>query len=148
VGDIIGMRAKLDLSDCPDCLCLASRRAARGITRAFDWSLRPHGLRVTQFTILVMLMLRGPARIGDLAERLGIERTTLSRNLARVEALSWVRIRPARDRRSRTVSVTAKGRVVVAASIDTWRKAQKSVAAAIGPAGVKALGTLSRSKLR
>jgi len=142
------MTASLDLSECRECLCLASRRAARGITRAFDRLLRPHGLRITQFTILVMLMLRGPLAIGDLAEKLGIERTTLSRNLARIEALSWVRIRPGRDARSRTVSVTAKGRAVVAASVDAWRKAQKSVSAAIGTAGIDALRVLSRSNIR
>ncbi len=142
------MTAKLDLSECRDCLCLASRRAARSITRSFDHLLRPHGLRVTQFTMLVMLVLRGPLRIGDLAESLGIERTTLSRNLARIETLGWVRIRPGDDGRSRTVSVTAKGRAVLAASVGAWRQAQRSVAAAIGPTGVDALRTLSRSKLR
>ena len=142
------MTEKLDLSECRDCLCLASRQAARSITRSFDRSLLPHGLRITQFTILVMLILRGPSTIGELAEKLRIERTTLSRNLARIEALSWVKIRPGDDARSRTVSVTAKGRAVVAASVDAWRKAQKSVSAPNGPAGFDALRVLSRSNIR
>jgi DNA-binding MarR family transcriptional regulator len=142
------MTAELDLSECSDCLCLASRRAARRITRAFDRLLRPHGLRVTQFTILVMLIRRGPLTIGELAEKLGVERTTLSRNLALIESASWVKIKPGEDGRSRAVSVTAKGRAVVKASLDAWRKAQRSVAAAIGPSGADALRTLSRSKLR
>jgi DNA-binding MarR family transcriptional regulator len=140
------MTTELDLSECPDCLCLASRRAARRITRAFDRSLRPHGLRVTQFIILVMLIRSGPLAIGRLAEMLGAERTTLSRNLALIESASWARIAPGDDARSRTVAVTAKGRAVVAASLDAWRQAQKSVAAAVGPSGAKALRTLSRAK--
>src|SRR5215467_11015973 len=43
------------LIECADCLCLASRRAARQITRVYDRELRPYGLRVTQFTVLVIL---------------------------------------------------------------------------------------------
>ena len=142
------MTAEPDLSECAGCLCLASRRAARRITRSFDRLLRPHGLRVTQFTILVMLMLRGPLMISELAEKLGIERTTLSRNLALLDAAGWVRVRPSHDGRSRSISVTAKGRAVVAASMDAWREAQNSVAAAIGPSGVNALRTLSRASTR
>jgi DNA-binding MarR family transcriptional regulator len=142
------MTAEFDLSECRECLCLASRRAARTITRSFDRLLRPHGLRVTQFTILVTLMLRGPLTIGELAESLGIERTTLSRNLALIESSLWVKIRPGDDARSRIVSVTAKGRAMVAASLSAWRKAQKTASATIGPAGVNALRVLSRTKLR
>jgi hypothetical protein len=99
---VIAMRVEFDLSECRDCLCLASRRAAREITRSFDRLLRPHGLRVTQFSILVMLM-RGPLTIGELAEKLGVERTTLSRNLALIESSSWVKIRQGDDARSRIV---------------------------------------------
>ncbi len=52
--------------------------------------------------------------IGELAEALGAERTTLTRNLALIEGASWVEIRPAEaDARSRIVTVTDKGRAVV-----------------------------------
>jgi DNA-binding MarR family transcriptional regulator len=135
------------LSECQDCLCLASRRAARAITRSFDRLLRPHGIRATQFTILTMLILRGPTTIGDLAEALGIERTTLTRNLALLEAKSWVTVRAGEDARSRIVTVAAKGRAVVAAAVGAWRKAQHSAAAAIGSSGINALRALARSPL-
>ena len=140
-------RMAIDLSECPDCLCWASRRAARKITRASDRHLRPHGVRITQFTVLVMLMLAGPLTIGELAHKLSIERTTLSRNLALMEAAAWITTRPGDDARSRLVSVTGKGRAAVAASIDAWRRAQAAVAAAIGPSGIGALKALSRTQL-
>ena len=81
------MSAPPNLIECADCLCLASRRAARRITRVYDRELRPYGLRVTQFTVLVMLSLRGALTISELAKALGAERTTLTRNLALIEAL-------------------------------------------------------------
>ena len=42
---------------------------------------------MTQFTVLVMLSLRGALTISELAKALGAERTTLTRNLALIEAL-------------------------------------------------------------
>jgi DNA-binding MarR family transcriptional regulator len=91
-----------------------------------------------------MLILAGPLTIGELADKLGIERTTLSRNLALIESATWITIRPGDDARSRLVSVTRKGRAVVSASLGAWRRAQAAVAAAIGRSGVDALRTLSR----
>jgi DNA-binding MarR family transcriptional regulator len=105
------MDTQSNLRECADCLCLASRRAARRITRAFDRELRPHGMRATQFTVLAMLSLRGAMTIGELAEALGAERTTLTRNLALIENASWVRIQPGEtDARARVVTITDHGR--------------------------------------
>jgi DNA-binding MarR family transcriptional regulator len=143
------MSIQPNLAECMECLCLASRRTARRITRSFDRELRPYGLRATQFTVLVMLSLRGAMTIGELAEALGAERTTLTRNLALIEGAAWVKIRPAEDdARSRVVTVTDKGRAVVARAFPAWRKAQDSTAAAIGSDGASALRGLARAALR
>jgi DNA-binding MarR family transcriptional regulator len=134
-----------DLSDCTDCLCLASRRAARTLTRAYDREMRGSGIRGTQFTILVMLLLRGPSAIGDLAEALGMERTTLTRNLAVLERQGWVELRPGEDdARLRIARVTRSGRKRVDEALPAWRSAQAKAAARIGPAAITALRALSR----
>ncbi len=75
-----------------------------------------------------MLILRGPLTIGKLAERLGIERTTLSRNLALIESAAWATVQPGDDARARVVAVTAKGHIMVAASLGAWRKGEIVVA--------------------
>jgi DNA-binding MarR family transcriptional regulator len=134
------------LMECSTCLCLASRKAARALTRAFDRELRPHGIRSTQFTILTTLMLRGPTAISELADFLGIERTTLTRNLALLEGEGWVDIvQPGGDARLRIVTATKKGRAAVASGMAAWRKAQHAATAAIGKSGVEALQALARS---
>lgn len=138
--------AAQDLSACADCLCLASRRAARTITRAFDAMLRPHGVRATQFTMLAMLELKGPQSIGDLAEALGAERTTLTRNIARIEEQSLVSSRPGDDPRSRIVSITPKGRKLFTKAFPAWRKAQADLTARIGQPLADNLRQLARSR--
>ena len=143
------MMSSPNLIECANCLCLAARRAARRITRVYDRELRPYGLRVTQFTVLVMLSLRGAMTIGELAEALGAERTTLTRNLALIEALSWVKIQPAEeDARSRVVTVTDEGRAVVLEAFPAWSKAQSLVTEAIGADGASALRGLAHAPLR
>jgi DNA-binding MarR family transcriptional regulator len=143
------MPGRGDLAECRACLCSASRRAARAITRVFDRRLRSHGIRATQFSILVTLIGYGPATIGELADLLGIERTTLSRNLALIEAQGWVDITVGdEDARSRVIAVTRKGRDAVTAALPAWREAQADATAAIGEAGVSALHTLAGTSLQ
>ncbi|HYS47014.1 MAG TPA: MarR family winged helix-turn-helix transcriptional regulator, partial [Rhizomicrobium sp.] len=83
-----------DYMACASCFCLASRQAARKITRLYDSHMQASGIRVTQFTILSQLMLRGEMPIGKLAGILGMERTTLTRNLALLEQRKWISVKP------------------------------------------------------
>ena len=137
-----------DIIACRACLCLASRRASRAITRAFDRRLRPHGIRATQFSILVALIERGPSTIGDLADELGIERTTLSRNLELIMNQDWVKIEIGTDdARSRHVAITRAGRKAVTAALPAWREAQNATIAALSPAGSDALRSLAGMKI-
>jgi DNA-binding MarR family transcriptional regulator len=138
-----------DLAECQDCLCTASRTAARGITAAFDRDLRPHGLRTTQFTILVNLMLRGPTAIGALAKHLGLERTTLTRNVALLAEKGWTSESVDKaDSRSHILSVTPAGEVKVGEAFGAWRSAQQRVASVLGDSGVDAVRRVSRLPFR
>ncbi len=143
------MDAANDISACANCLCLASRQAARAITGAYDRRLRPHGIRITQFTILVMLMLRGPTAVGELAKGLGLERTTLTRNLALLDAKGWVAIRPGgTDSRVRIITVTKAGRSLVHKAYPDWRKVQEQVSRTLGQAGGDVLRKLAGTPIR
>ena len=122
----------LDISACAGCLCTATRKASRAITSVYDRSLAPHGIRITQFTILANLELRGATPLGELAKFLELDRTTLTRNLELLEEKKWVRSRPAeKDSRSRILSATNEGRAVVFSAYPAWRKTQDRVAAAV-----------------
>lgn len=134
-------------ADCPDCLCQASRGAARSLSGIFDRHLRPHGLRITQFTILANLILRGATPVTALAEALATDRTTLTRNLALLERDGWVQIRnDEEDARTHLVSITTKGRDVANRALPAWRQAQSAVATAIGSADVAALRRLTNAR--
>jgi DNA-binding MarR family transcriptional regulator len=134
------------LAETTQCLCLASRRAARGITRAFDRALRAHGLRATQFTLLAVLELAGEQTVGSLAAHIDAERTTMTRNLAVAEAQGLVRIRrDEADARARRVAITPAGRDRLLAALAAWREVQARLTGTMGEAAAEGLRRLARS---
>jgi DNA-binding MarR family transcriptional regulator len=144
-------RSEPDLTDymaCAGCFCLASRQAARRITRLYDAAMQKSGIRATQFTILTQLMLRGDMPIGKLAGFLGMERTTLTRNLLLPEQRKWISILPGDDPRSRLVGITAQGRAMVRRGFPYWSKAQAEVGQMLGADGQSALKVLASRSLQ
>jgi DNA-binding MarR family transcriptional regulator len=131
-----------------DCLCLASRKAARAITRAYEAKLRPLGIRATQFSLLTLILGHGKIGIGALAEVSATERSTLSRNLALLEVSGLIAIEPGDDARERTIRVTRKGTNLVEKALPVWREAQAAVAASIGSEGAAALRQIARSAVQ
>ena len=129
------------------CFCLASRQAARKITRLYDSYMQESGVRVTQFTILSQLMLRGEMPIGKLAGILGMERTTLTRNLAPLEQQKWISIKIGEDPRARLIGITGQGRGVVRRSFPFWSKAQAHIGKLLGADGQAALKILDSRNL-
>ena len=136
-----------DYMACAGCFCLASRQAARKITRLYDSHMQESGIRATQFTILSQLMLRGEMQIGKLAGILGMERTTLTRNLTLLEQRKWISIKPGADPRSRMIGITAQGRGLVRRGFPYWSKAQAQVGRLLGADGQAALKILALRSL-
>lgn len=118
------MDSSVDIRLCADCRCLAARRAAREITRVFDERLRKHGLRATQYSVLVALELAGPTPISALAGELGMERTTLTRSAALLQQRGWVASGGSGDRRQHQLRLTASGRRKLVAAFPAWKAAQ------------------------
>jgi len=107
------------------CTCFAVRRAARHVTQAYDRFLAPTGLRTSQFSLLRTLRRCGPRSIGALAAELGMDRTTLGRNLRPLErdGLISIGVDPA-DRRGRALAITQAGTAKLAEAQALWEAAQ------------------------
>jgi DNA-binding MarR family transcriptional regulator len=106
------------------CYCLIARKAARSITRLYEEHLRPTGLRATQFSILAALSLKGPTPVGELAETLGLERTTLTRSAALLGRKGWLGTDRSRDGREHVLRITDNGQRKLEAALPAWTQAQ------------------------
>ncbi len=121
--------ASIDFAACRDCACSAARRKSRELTRFYERMMRGSGLRAPQFSLLATLIQTGPIPATRLADFLGLERTTLTRNLRPLLRDGLVVIEEGADRRVHEVAITAKGQEAARRAFPAWRKAQDAALA-------------------
>jgi DNA-binding MarR family transcriptional regulator len=114
------------------CACFNLRRVARAVTQLYDDFLRPTGLRATQFSVLVALRNLGQSTVNQLADKLVVDRTTLTRNLRPLQEAGFVRTRPGEDRRVREIFLTPAGEVKLHEALPLWREAQSQMRRVLG----------------
>ena len=132
------------MDDFGQCMVTNSRMAARAITRRYDAYLRRYGLTATQLSLLGAIDALPDAAVSELADARGFERTTLTRNLDRLEAMGLVAPRPCKVN-ARISEITPKGRALMDEMLPLWRKAQADITAELTREGFdEALGVLKR----
>jgi DNA-binding MarR family transcriptional regulator len=106
-----------------NCLCLHVQRAARALARRFDEALRPLGLTQGQFSLLTSLNRPEPPSIGSVSTLLAMDRTTLTANLKPLQRRGLIKVAVDKeDRRGRRLSLTAKGKSLLAAAAPIWER--------------------------
>jgi DNA-binding MarR family transcriptional regulator len=114
------------------CVCFNLRTVTRTVTRFYDAAMRRHGTRPTQGTILAILQMQDSWTMGDLCEILGMERTTLVRNLKPLQRDGFVQIDGGGHGNRVELALTAKGKKRVEQFAPAWRSAQDAVIATLG----------------
>src|SRR6478736_5956238 len=104
----------------------------RVVTKAYDDSLRALGLRTAQQTILVAISIMKTPTPTQIERRLSLDKSTVSRNVERMQRRGWVEFVPGEDARSHYLKLTAKGTILLRASAAAWEQAQKKVAVLLG----------------
>ena len=115
-----------------NCTCFNVRRASRVITQFFDAEARRHGIRPTQTPILRALQAKSGWSMAELSEWLGMERTTLLRNLRPLQRDGLVRAKRGGRGGHVELEITEKGRAALAKMLPGWRSAQDKVVALLG----------------
>ena len=139
------MKPKTEFAECLACSCFAARRMARTITQHYERHLRPTGLTANQFTMLAVLSLGGAQPLSRFARQLGVERTTLTRDLRPLLDRGWVTASATSDRRVRLLAISKRGTAAARAALPRWRAAQESIARRLGGGAIKALAAASEA---
>jgi DNA-binding MarR family transcriptional regulator len=114
------------------CTCSELRRAARAVTLLYDNAFRSSGLLSTQLGVLHVIHKSDSIRISHLAKELGMDRTTLTRNLSVLQRQGFIKISSGKDNRTRIVTITNKGRTTIAKAIPLWNNVQNKVKEQMG----------------
>ncbi len=137
------------LLDPSHCVSNNLHKTARAVSRVYAEEMRPAGLARSQFAILEHLARGGPLPLTELARRLYMERTTLTRNLRPLQQAGLVALEPSdADARVKLVTITEAGQGKVVEARRYWRNAQRRILAMFGESEWEALEATLRSLRR
>ena len=124
------------------CTNLKLRQLDRVVTRHYDAYVAATGLKNTQYSLLSHVVSLGPVRPSDLARRMGLDASTLTRNMQLLMLQGWLRQGPGEDARSRLVEATTEGRLKRLEAQRAWKQAQLALNERLGARRVAALHAL------
>lgn len=124
------------------CTNFKLRQLLRRTSRLYDKELGRAGLKTTQYALLAQLASLAPIAPGELARRMGMDASTLTRNVQLLIEHGWVSQGPGRDTRSRSLTLTDAGRAKQAAAKAHWKRAQLALNARLGVEQLATLHTL------
>ena len=115
----------------PGCALSSTRKTARLLTQLYDSYLSEYGVEAAQYALMVTLESAADKGQAAMGRALGIDKTTLSRNLKILREKGWVKSIPGKDARQRIIVLTAEGRERLVAAKPAWRRAQEEFRAGL-----------------
>ncbi|RQR58228.1 MarR family transcriptional regulator [Burkholderia sp. Bp9002] len=115
-----------------ECPGFQARATARALTRYYNACLKPLGLTAEQFSLLVGIGAAEGATLVDLADRAGVDPTTLSRNVQNLESRDLVSATGGRGRAGKRLALTASGRQLMVDALPVWNLAKAELARRMG----------------
>ena len=104
------------------------RLAARRITRFLDERMQVTGLSVAQFGLMAQIAAASDDSLGALADRSGLDQSTLTRNLQALAREGLVEIAVVQgNQRRRMVWLTETGLFRLQDALPVWRKAHEEL---------------------
>jgi DNA-binding MarR family transcriptional regulator len=123
-------RTRMEVLPDIDCACASVRRTARLITQLYDDEFKGQ-LEASQFALLTAVEQEPGCNQAMLAKALGLDKTTLSRNLSVLARRGWIERQTAVDQRQRGFRLTLAGRGLLKTARPAWRRAQARLRSAM-----------------
>ncbi len=110
------------------------RRAARAVSKQYGAAMKDSAVEATQFSVLFILSKSGALSITDLAHKMGLDRTSMSRNLTPLQTHGYISVSDEGMTRAREVTITEAGKAALQDLMPMWRKAQAEFVEHMGEA--------------
>ena len=136
---------RLHASKLGPCACSQVRRLARKLSSLYDTLLSPEDLTITQYSLLANIERAGQLSHAVLAEKVGMDRTTVTPNLHPLTRAKWVTAATGEDRRQHLLQLTAAGRRKLLRSLPLWEEAQGQFLSRFGTESLQELRALLTS---
>lgn len=120
------------ISNVRRCVCGNLRLATRALSQLYDEALQPAGIRTTQFTVLFTIATNSAATVSELADKLIMDRTTMTRNLQALQKQGLIESTPGKDQRTKVIKLTEEGVTTLEKALPLWNEAQEQVVNGLG----------------
>ena len=114
------------------CNCIALRQIALKLTKIYDEALIDTGIKVTQYSLLKNIEKIGTPNIKNLAIATQLDRSTLARNLEKLERMKLVFLKFGDDKRNTILSLTSHGKQILINASIAWKTIQDKVSKNLG----------------
>jgi len=114
------------------CLCIEVRSAAQTLTRLYDQALIPAGITVTQLSQLNAIYQLSEPTVSQLSKAIGLDRSTLGRNIRLLESMQLLTSQIGQDARTRTLRLTKKGMAALKGAAPLWASVQSRLTQKLG----------------
>ncbi len=112
------------------------------MTAIYDEALGPVGINLAQFSLMRKIGRLEHSSLTALATAVGLDRSTVGRNVHVLERLGLVVIEAGNDHREATVRLSAAGGEALGRAQPLWHKAQDRVRAAFGITAIERMRDL------
>jgi DNA-binding MarR family transcriptional regulator len=118
-----------------ECLAMRTRLLNRTLTSIYDDMFRPLGITAAQVNLLAAITCRPSLTPGDLASMMNMEKSTVSRNLERMEKTGWIKITRESSGKQHYLELTQDGNKLLGNAHPLWKKAQNDTRDLLGKQG-------------
>lgn len=113
------------------CVSYNLRKSSHIISRIYAKEMADAPIQGPLFSLLATIHKLGPGSITAVANDLGLDRTTLTRNLKALAARGLIEVRQVNANR-KEIRLRPRGRTALRRSLDCWRQAQRRVVKELG----------------
>ena len=124
------------------CTTFKLRQLLRSVSLGYYHAMAEWGLKITQYSLLTHIEKLEPITQAELSKAMGMDASTLSRNLRPLEAAGWIVVHAGDDARSHALACTVSGRLKRKEAQALWKRAQLQLNERVGVDDVIALHTL------
>ena len=114
------------------CNCIALRQIALKLTKIYDEALIDTGIKVTQYSLLKNIEKICTPNIKNLAIATQLDRSTLARNLEKLERMKLVFLKFGDNKRNKILSLTPHGKQILIKANIAWESIQDKVSKNLG----------------
>ena len=114
------------------CHCIALRKIALKLTKIYDEALIDTGIKVTQYSLLKNIEKIGTPNINNLAISTQLDRSTLARNLDKLEQMKLIFFKFGNDKRNKILSLTPHGKQILIKANISWKTIQDKITKNLG----------------